>query len=842
MVPINSIKKVIYRVLFVSLPVILACPVPAQVGINNTSPKATLDVTAGSGTEPEGIIAPRLTLKELQSRTYGSLQNGAIVYVKNETDATASGTTSRITSKGYYYYFESGSTKEWRPFLDKAGKQIWNKVGTNDPSTENTDDSFLNAKAVVGGNAIGTVNGGDAQLTVIGGDASINGITVGTGKGNNITNTAIGASALETNTGAYNTAIGAEANSSGTAIDNTVAVGYKATVSNHGAIAIGAKTQSTALATIAIGEGNTSAIASKNTAIAIGAETNASGMASIALGQQSAASNQNATAIGSQARSSGSSAIAIGDRANAGIDNGIAIGFNSTSNKALQYGESNIAIGYQANASGGESVALGPLSKSSNYQSIAIGKGTNASGVAAIAIGSGEMPAQATEKGSIVIGNGAVNPNTNSTFIKNQSNVIGSSMNGYADVTLQIIGDAANSSALDGFMVPMITLAQLNDKTSKYSSYQDGAIIYVTQIDAIPTGRTVQITEARHYYYDSNETVWVKLAMGLRHETVDVNPDNTFDPFNGKYKTLQNAYETEARKMYNAANGGILNFVCSGNVGNLTANGEIPYIQITHQDGKTAPVLGKLVLNNISAILDTPSTGNITIDMIETNNTSIYMPPLTRLKVNKGINLLRSAFYGNFGDAPGANTINTGYITTSLSYIGLNNCDVTIPDNINNAIVAIDAANSSYIEFGDGCTIDLKSGRDFGLRAINNGVIKNKGFIEINAIHKYDIYATSTGAILFADASNITGESNSTNFMTAINFGRISIYASKITRSKLKAFDNDNPPVGFQATDGGELFINAWGVNGAMVSPIAGSSNDIGVYVNGGEVKVAGGR
>ncbi|WP_374460870.1 hypothetical protein [Chryseobacterium taeanense] len=77
----------------------------AQVGINNTSPKATLDITAKTtdGSKPEGLIAPRLKGNEIQSGTYGSDQKGAIIYAT--TAATApNAVTTNITQSGYYYF------------------------------------------------------------------------------------------------------------------------------------------------------------------------------------------------------------------------------------------------------------------------------------------------------------------------------------------------------------------------------------------------------------------------------------------------------------------------------------------------------------------------------------------------------------------------------------------------------------------------------------------------------------------------------------------------------------------------------------------------------------------
>ncbi|MDR0232955.1 MAG: tail fiber domain-containing protein [Dysgonamonadaceae bacterium] len=84
----------------------------------------------------------------------------------------------------------------WKP----AGGAIepWYKIGSSPaaPSTLNTDDSYLMAKVAIGANAIATVHENQAQLTVVGGDVSIQGITVGTGKGNDNTNTAVGRNTL----------------------------------------------------------------------------------------------------------------------------------------------------------------------------------------------------------------------------------------------------------------------------------------------------------------------------------------------------------------------------------------------------------------------------------------------------------------------------------------------------------------------------------------------------------------------------------------------------------------------------------------------------------------------
>ncbi|WP_396178741.1 hypothetical protein [Flavobacterium sp.] len=77
----------------------------AQVGIGNTDPKATLDVT-GNPTQAavmDGIIAPRLTGNQLKAKTYTTAQTGAIVYVTAPTTEPA-GQTINVKLAGYYQY------------------------------------------------------------------------------------------------------------------------------------------------------------------------------------------------------------------------------------------------------------------------------------------------------------------------------------------------------------------------------------------------------------------------------------------------------------------------------------------------------------------------------------------------------------------------------------------------------------------------------------------------------------------------------------------------------------------------------------------------------------------
>ena len=93
----------------------------AQVTIgSNAMPSATLDVVASnatSATVAEGVIAPRLTLAQLQNKdgAYTTNHAGVIVYVTDVTGSPA-GKTINVKIKGYYYF--DGSV--WKGFASSS--------------------------------------------------------------------------------------------------------------------------------------------------------------------------------------------------------------------------------------------------------------------------------------------------------------------------------------------------------------------------------------------------------------------------------------------------------------------------------------------------------------------------------------------------------------------------------------------------------------------------------------------------------------------------------------------------------------------------------------------------
>lgn len=83
----------------------------SQVGINTSTPAATLDITSSNNaTTPDGILTVRLTEAALRSKNhlYNLPQHSTVVYVTDvdPTDAQnpITGKTEYIKAPGFYYY------------------------------------------------------------------------------------------------------------------------------------------------------------------------------------------------------------------------------------------------------------------------------------------------------------------------------------------------------------------------------------------------------------------------------------------------------------------------------------------------------------------------------------------------------------------------------------------------------------------------------------------------------------------------------------------------------------------------------------------------------------------
>ncbi len=106
-------KKILLTLAFIATGVIAT----AQVGVNNVSPQASLDVSASPAGEPDGVLVPRVTVAQLNAKStlYAGEQNGALVFVTAIAGAT--GKTSEVTATGFHYYSSAAVSpvNKWLP-------------------------------------------------------------------------------------------------------------------------------------------------------------------------------------------------------------------------------------------------------------------------------------------------------------------------------------------------------------------------------------------------------------------------------------------------------------------------------------------------------------------------------------------------------------------------------------------------------------------------------------------------------------------------------------------------------------------------------------------------------
>ncbi|MGV4533599.1 hypothetical protein [Ornithobacterium rhinotracheale] len=91
-----------------------------RVGINTTTPKATLDIGKGSVDEAKGLLIPRLTADEVKTMTdankVGEDQNSLLLYVTEPFAETKNktGKYELIDQAGYYYYDAKDNGGKWK--------------------------------------------------------------------------------------------------------------------------------------------------------------------------------------------------------------------------------------------------------------------------------------------------------------------------------------------------------------------------------------------------------------------------------------------------------------------------------------------------------------------------------------------------------------------------------------------------------------------------------------------------------------------------------------------------------------------------------------------------------
>ncbi|WP_299684799.1 tail fiber domain-containing protein [uncultured Dokdonia sp.] len=416
----------------------------AQVGINTTSPKATLDITASNSSSPtatDGILIPRISNFPITNPT--AEQQSMLVYLNTARTGVNISGTPQDYSVGFYYW--DHTIPNWVSVVPEVSAD-WKTTGNNDAisgthfigTTNNQEVDFrVNNKFVGRLTEMGQFELQSDELSLfIGFEAGEaydpdstsaehntfigyqTGKTTSSGRDNtavgtlsltkNTTgdfNTAVGDETLENNTfGSRNTAVGNDALRQNTSGGNNTAIGQTSLASNLSGI------NNTA---IGINAGLTNQTGSNNVFIGVNSDANStSSNLSIAIGRNAIISGSSATAIGHEASATANEAIAIGDNTivDGGSSSGVAIGDNTI----VDGGSSSaVAIGKNSTVDGGsdESVVLGIGSIINNgaSSSIALGNNNTIAGGAknAVALGS-NITIDNGYDNAVGIGNGAV--------------------------------------------------------------------------------------------------------------------------------------------------------------------------------------------------------------------------------------------------------------------------------------------------------------------------------------------------------------------------------------------------------------------------------------------------
>jgi len=139
-------KKILPLILFGA-----ALQMQGQIGVNTATPAATFDIVGipATVTAADGLIAPRLTRAQLIAKTaYGSNQQGAIVYV-TDNSGTVTSSTLKVTGAGYYYF--DGTI--WQSIGGTVPTEPWNIQGSSTAATANGQDIYQNGNVALGSSA-----------------------------------------------------------------------------------------------------------------------------------------------------------------------------------------------------------------------------------------------------------------------------------------------------------------------------------------------------------------------------------------------------------------------------------------------------------------------------------------------------------------------------------------------------------------------------------------------------------------------------------------------------------------------------------------------------------------
>lgn len=146
----------------------------AQVGINTSDPKSTLEVIGQPTitTATDGIILPKLLRSQLIAKTgYGSDQTGAVVYV-TDTSGTINAATAKVTNIGFYFW----DGDSWEPIGNSGdGRNIYTENGAlnGNRTVAQTTNTLAFTSSATTGTSHFTVDGSTFNVNAVSNNVGI---------------------------------------------------------------------------------------------------------------------------------------------------------------------------------------------------------------------------------------------------------------------------------------------------------------------------------------------------------------------------------------------------------------------------------------------------------------------------------------------------------------------------------------------------------------------------------------------------------------------------------------------------------------------------------------------
>ncbi len=380
------------------------------------------------------------------------------------------------------------------------------------------------------------------------------------------------------------------------------------------------------------------------------------------------------------------------------------------------------------------------------------------------------------------------------------------------------ITNATNGASPEGLLIPRLTGNEIEAMTTSASlgNVHNGLLVFSTKAS---NAVSPIITSTGFWYYDAIDATWKILEREERRESVIIDPAG-----GGDYRSLQAAYDEEAKKKYvPTTSNAPVEFICTnGNVGDLHTDGSIPLIKIT--GGTSNPTIGNIEVFNCNISFG----GDINAGNMSFINSYVNLPNggLNSF-IAKDVSLKKCLF-----------DINTLEKTIKVSKLILDQYSGNSTGKV--YITFEPTTNSDYglymnyssLKMGLSGIFTFGGSNEFEnyIYCDNASLLNMQGTIQANAPVSTSIIYAALGAK--ASLGTIGGTAKPTNVFYATNGGRIEHFRNSINITTKGS--------AFYATNSGEIFLGSGGIltTASVLTKDPSSGAATALNADGGNIRI----